>query len=326
LAIVILYLGYFHWHLRDGISDITTDWFAFCLHSVLVCVFIVSSATDIEYFAISLGVIWFAGFVGLAGHLVGDDPTLPTMGIISGALACGAGIGLLISILLLWAGILRRSFAGPEWGDFNLPVEEKDEKSEADTEKKNDYQDDKETENSQNQQAASAKPNLHKELLWEIAFLMPPILGACIFGLMVMNWPAVQSWWSAMLLKPWMNRFLASAWGLLLGGGIIWFCRLIATFAFRRVAMGMGDIHLMAAAGTVVGAGPAVTAFFVAPFFGLFGAGFTLIFHGRRELPYGPWLSLGTFFTMLFYDRLADRFGPAFEGLLFLLSRWLGSG
>ena len=58
--------------------------------------------------------------------------------------------------------------------------------------------------------------------------------------------------------------------GLLVGGGLI--CRrsgVVGSLAFRREAMGFGDIHLMAMIGAFLGWQAAVVTFFLAPFVGL---------------------------------------------------------
>ncbi|MEM9790404.1 MAG: prepilin peptidase, partial [Planctomycetota bacterium] len=80
------------------------------------------------------------------------------------------------------------------------------------------------------------------------------------------------------------------------GGGVVWLTRILGTLAFGREAMGLGDVHLMAAAGAVIGSIDVTVAFFLAPFFGLAGAavmyGASAIAKGRvRVIPYGPYLA-----------------------------------
>jgi leader peptidase (prepilin peptidase)/N-methyltransferase len=88
----------------------------------------------------------------------------------------------------------------------------------------------------------------------------------------------------------------------------------------------MGDVHLMVAVGAVLGPGTATIAFFIAPFFGLLLALYTLFTRKSRELPYGPYLSLATAFVMLFYCPIADYLSPGITGLAYLLSRMFGGG
>src|SRR5690606_31814545 len=57
--------------------------------------------------------------------------------------------------------------------------------------------------------------------------------------------------------------------GYLIGGGIVWAMRVFGTLTFGREAMGLGDVHLMAAVGAAIGWLDTTLAFFVAPFFGI---------------------------------------------------------
>jgi leader peptidase (prepilin peptidase)/N-methyltransferase len=90
------------------------------------------------------------------------------------------------------------------------------------------------------------------------------------------------------------------------GGGIVWGIRIVGTLAFGKEAMGLGDVHLMGAAGAVIGPLFVVVAFFVAPFFGLAWAGFQMFFKKIRQIPYGPFLSLGILVVMILHDWIRD--------------------
>jgi leader peptidase (prepilin peptidase)/N-methyltransferase len=93
--------------------------------------------------------------------------------------------------------------------------------------------------------------------------------------------------------------------GYFIGGAWVWGMRIFGTLGFGKEAMGLGDVHLMAAVGAVCGWIVPSVAFFVAPFFGLLWA-LTLLFgKGQHELPYGPWLSLASVTVMIFYDSFA---------------------
>ncbi len=96
-------------------------------------------------------------------------------------------------------------------------------------------------------------------------------------------------------------------WGYFVGCGIVWVVRILGTLAFGREAMGLGDVHLMGAAGAVVGPLFVVVAFFIAPFFGLAWASFQMFFKKIRQIPYGPFLSLAVFTVMILHDWIRDR-------------------
>jgi leader peptidase (prepilin peptidase)/N-methyltransferase len=90
------------------------------------------------------------------------------------------------------------------------------------------------------------------------------------------------------------------------------------------VALGLGDVHLMAAVGAVLGAGPATVAFFIAPFFGIVKAVVMLFTSKNRELPLGPYLSMATATVMVFYCPIANYLSPGMSGLAILISQYIG--
>jgi prepilin signal peptidase PulO-like enzyme (type II secretory pathway) len=53
-------------------------------------------------------------------------------------------------------------------------------------------------------------------------------------------------------------------------------------------------------------------AFFVAPFFGLGWAVFQMFFRKIRQIPYGPFLSLGVLTVMILHDWVLNRFAFIF--------------
>jgi prepilin signal peptidase PulO-like enzyme (type II secretory pathway) len=65
-------------------------------------------------------------------------------------------------------------------------------------------------------------------------------------------------------------------------------------------------------------------AFFLAPFFGLVLAVYMLLTGKRRELPFGPYLSMATGFVMLFYPPIATYLAQGLCGLAWIVGRWFG--
>jgi leader peptidase (prepilin peptidase) / N-methyltransferase len=108
---------------------------------------------------------------------------------------------------------------------------------------------------------------------------------------------------------------LAGLWvglkGMVVGAGMIWLIRAVGTIAFRREAMGSGDIHIMALIGSFLGWQAALVTPFLAAFVGLVPALWKLAIYlakritGRpwsstdREMPFGPYLSVAALILMM---------------------------
>jgi leader peptidase (prepilin peptidase) / N-methyltransferase len=81
----------------------------------------------------------------------------------------------------------------------------------------------------------------------------------------------------------------------------------LASFAFKKEAMGMGDVFLLAAMGANLSLPCLLLAFFIAVFVGsaIGGLLMALRLKGRRdEVPFGPMLVVGTYVAMLFGEPL----------------------
>ena len=73
-----------------------------------------------------------------------------------------------------------------------------------------------------------------------------------------------------------------------------------------------------------VGAGASVVAFFLAPFFGIVLAIYLLISGSRREIPYGPYLSMGTAAVLVLSCPILHYLSPGMMGLRELVGSWFG--
>lgn len=148
-------------------------------------------------------------------------------------------------------------------------------------------------------------PHARREMAKELIFIAPiALLGAIAWKLA-----------PASLTTPplWLEALGGSLLGLLVGGGIIWAVRILGTYAFGKEAMGLGDVHLMAAIGACLGWADPLLAFFVAPFLGLLWAIGSLFLAPvfKREgaaLPFGPHLAIASALVLLGK--------PIFEGAL----------
>lgn len=181
--------------------------------------------------------------------------------------ACGGMLGILIALFLLRIGKLRYSFA-----DYDDYVKE--------------------------DEPLAEYPHARREMRVELIFLLPCMLGlAAGYGLGALLHPAGAP-------PEFLQAVGGALLGYLVGGGLIWAIRILGTLAFGREAMGLGDVHLLAAVGAVLGWFDPILIFFFAPFSGLIWAmlstGLSKVFKMvRRQLPYGPHLAAATLVVLL---------------------------
>ena len=298
-----LFILYFYTDFIPGmIPFMEGGWLIYMLHIILLGAFIAASAIDLELWIIPLSICWFvtgAGLMGsaLGGSIIGPELVktsmlLPKASSGTGALGVGAAIGLFISIFLLASGRIKRSYESESSGkNDNIRPDKCDEP------------DDGEPDN---------RYNHRLEALREVLFLLPVIIGSVCVYLLFNKVEPLRTWWVVFCQRPFVAGFLGSLWGYFIGCGVVWAVRIFGTLGFGKEAMGLGDVHLMGAAGAVIGPFSVVVAFFIAPFFGLAWAGFQMFFKKIHQIPYGPFLSLGVFVVMILHDWILDRIGPIF--------------
>ena len=120
-------------------------------------------------------------------------------------------------------------------------------------------------------------------------------LGVVLTGLTIAAWLVGGDRWSA---------YFSQLLGLALGGGLVWAVRIIASQALGQEAMGFGDVTLMAMIGAFLGWQPALLVFCFAPFAAIAIAVVQLVFTGRPEIAFGPYLSVAAVFLVLNWGRL----------------------
>jgi len=294
-----LFFLYFYTDLRAGMgSFLQGGWFIYLVSIILLAALIAASAIDLELWVIPVSVCWFATAVGLIASAIGVyiiDPAairgyflLPSTSTIFfkeatiASLSAGATIGLAISLCGLATGLIKRSYES------------------TDSQKKPDRP----------EKSEEPKFNHRLEVCREVIFLLPIIICSVAAYWITKGFPQngateaapIHTWWVNFSQQPVIAGLLGSLWGYFVGCGIVWITRILGTLAFGKEAMGLGDVHLMGAAGAVIGPVFVVVAFFIAPFFGLAWAGFQMFFKKTRQIPYGPFLSLGIFVVMILHD------------------------
>ncbi len=301
-----LFFLYFYTDLRTTVQPfLSRGWFIYLLHIILLASFIAASAIDLEYWIIPLSICWLVTAAGIIGSALGayiiepaqirDYSLLPSASANTGALALGAMTGLAMSLILLASGLIKRSYEsdGSEQGNN---VESNNHKEPEDSPEKL-------------KEIPQQHFNHRLEACREILFLLPIIICSVAGFLICTEVDSIRTWWLSFSQHPVIAGLLGSLWGYFIGCGIVWGVRIFGTLAFGKEAMGLGDVHLMGAAGTIVGPFFVVLAFFIAPFFGLAWAGFQMFFKKIHQIPYGPFLSLGILIVMIFHDWILNHLG-----------------
>jgi leader peptidase (prepilin peptidase)/N-methyltransferase len=272
------------------INTIAHGWPAFVALTFMFAALVAMTLIDARTFFIPFEIPLFAtvtafiahAVLGLAGKVVGTTALwmIPGTSWCVALAAFGAITGIVLSMTLIWTGRMKPSFA-----DYDDYVKEGETFA--------DY------------------PHARREMLREIAFLLPClVLGAAGFtiGSRLASVPPVV-----------VQSLGGSVLGFLAGGGIVWAVRIIFTLIVGREAMGLGDVHLLAAVGAVLGWRDPLWIFFVAPFSGLLWAAASkglarMLRTGRRELPYGPHLAVATLLVVLGRPGITWLWGVVYQG------------
>jgi len=166
---------------------------------------------------------------------------------------------------------------------------------------------------------------VRREIRKEMLFLMPPMALGAISVLLLLRMTAIHNFWIWIANIDWLNAALGSILGGLVGAFVVWITRILGSYTLGKEAMGLGDMHLMLGIGAVLGAGPATITFFLAPFAAIGIGIYQLIAHSRRQLPFGPYLSLAAAFVLLFYVPIAAYVQPGLSVLMSFIRQLLGS-
>jgi len=300
LLTAVLFAGFYMWVFWygkriTGIEGATAmtqffggGWLFFLVNITLMAAFLAASAVDMELWIIPLELCWFVTVVGLIGSGVAEF-VIGTKAILEfdlfpmvvhsptfAAVTVGALVGLAVSLAALLTGAIKPSYemAEDEEGDCEEAVKQ--------AEKEAEYND-------------------RLEILKEVVFLLPVVIGAFV-AVQITRTASVAEKWDYFVALPVVSGLLGSLGGYLVGCTVVWVTRIFGTLAFNKEAMGLGDVHLMGAAGAVIGAKWVVLAFFLAPFLGILWALYQALFKKMRQIPYGPFLSMAVFAVIIFHD------------------------
>ena len=244
----LLVAGLFAWYylmdMRQGVGLFDDTWLMYLSHASLACGLLVCAVIDIKHWIVPLGVCWFVSLVGIAAATIQPfgDTLMPPVPPTVGAMSVAAIVGLAISLLLLHRGILRPSFID---ADDKVQVAEV---------ASSDGQSQKRIVGVAATRAHGINPRA--EILHEVLYLAPAIVLAVAVGLLAEHVPSFGQWLAGLTdpaqssrIAPHVAGFQAALTGYLVGGLWIWGMRILGTLGFGKEAMGLGDVHLLAAIG-----------------------------------------------------------------------------
>ena len=136
--------------------------------------------------------------------------------------------------------------------------------------------------------ASGLIPELHAAGSWALS-LKRSLLGAVVGGGLLYLTGALGN-----VMLAGLRRL-----GIRLRRNPFWRAKFKA-YRHQRDAMGMGDVKLLAMAGSVLGWKLVTLTFFLAPLLAVIPGLVTLIFKRSHVIPYGPFLSLGLVLALLF--------------------------
>ena len=215
--------------------------------------------------------------------------------------AAGGGVGLLASLLLLNRGIFKRSFLDYQrWEEQQVAAIRARREAEGMA-----------AEGEEFEIAVTdlwvAYPHARREMLREMLFVAP-VLSFAAVGMWLATKVCYAPFNGSIGMAPakwpvplWLMVVSGVVLGYLIGGGIVWVVRIFGSIAFGKEAMGLGDVHMMAAVGACVGWIDPLLAFFGAAFLGVFWAILGRVFAGafKKVMPFGPFLAAATVLVFL---------------------------
>lgn len=134
------------------------------------------------------------------------------------------------------------------------------------------------------------------------------------------------------------DGFVVGMTGLIVGGGIVWAVRIFGGLAFRKEAMGFGDVTLMAMIGAFLGWWSLPPTLFLAAILGLIHAVLKLFGSLRKwlmrrklsasdgEIPFGPYLSMAALILMMAWPWLWRGWLARYYDTLASLGRFATTG
>lgn len=140
-------------------------------------------------------------------------------------------------------------------------------------------------------------------------------VGGMVLGVV---WALVYGGWNILTFGPSyvaaaVKPIIFSVGGLIFGFGLLWLVRWMGSKAFKREAMGMGDVFLMGAVGALFGPVAVLVTLILSSVFGSI-VGIVLILLSKTKLggftpiPYGPYICMGCLAWMFYGPQLVNLY------------------
>ena len=130
------------------------------------------------------------------------------------------------------------------------------------------------------------------------------VCGGLTTALAFVFHPEETLWWKLYALEQ-------SLLGLAFGFGLLWLIRFLGSKAFKREAMGLGDVFLMGAVGALFGPVAVLVTLILSSVFGSV-VGLSMVALSKTkfgkfvEIPYGPYICMGCLVWMFYGNELVN--------------------
>ena len=136
-------------------------------------------------------------------------------------------------------------------------------------------------------------------------------VGGMILGLLFHGLISVVQFLHDSNIRLFDYSIIQSACGLVFGFGLLWLIRWLGSKAFKREAMGMGDVFLMGAVGALFGPVAVLVTLILSSVFGsIVGVSMVALsktkFGRFVEIPYGPYICMGCLAWMFYGPELVN--------------------
>ncbi|MEO1716474.1 MAG: prepilin peptidase [Planctomycetota bacterium] len=281
-------------------NGFTRTWPTFSALLILIGSLVAMTMVDFRTFTIPLVLTWVPVLVAVVLHPVNAlivDPGLRySAGSLGGWVIAGPGeggwwwlgasiggvVGIGIALALVSLRLIGRSFADYDEWEAEALAKHRAEHPDADEPQ------------SDTPELWVRYPHARREMIRELAFLAAPV------GLAWGGGELAKHLGGGSPMPLVLQALAAVGMGYLIGAAVVWGVRIFGSLAFGKEAMGLGDVHVLAAIGACMGWPDAVMSFFAAVVVGLFSAIVGAIRGGAtaRMLAFGPCLAIGALLVL----------------------------